>query len=126
LLKAGGNSAEAIVEFESRGVQGWAAIVSECTTHGRTGAPYNVGFRVASACETPFDGAYPADPLFQCFLGMAVGFVNGLGCLAEVMKVTQLVRHIGKHLRNGTADGQLAIRNDSDNGHRHVLTHGLE
>jgi hypothetical protein len=57
---------------------------------------------------------------------MAVGCIDGLGCLAEVMKVTELVWHIGEHLRDGTADGQLAIRNDADNRHRQVLTHGPE
>ena len=73
--------------------------------------------------EAPFDGAYPTDPLFQFFLGMAVGVINGLRRLAEIMEVTELVWHIGEYLRDGTADGQLAVRNDADNRHRHVLTH---
>jgi hypothetical protein len=57
---------------------------------------------------------------------MAVGFIDGRGGLAEVMKVTALVWHIGAHLRDGTAEGPLAIRNDADKRHRHVLTHGPE
>jgi hypothetical protein len=42
------------------------------------------------------------------------------------MNVTELVWHIGEHLRDGTADGQLAIRNDANNRHRQVLAHGPE
>ena len=114
------------MEFEPRGFQGWAAIIREGTPHGRTVAPPNFGCRVTPSVKAPFDGADPTHTLFQCFLGMAVGCIDGLGCLAEVMKVTELVWHIGEHLRDGTADGQLAIRNDADNRHRQVLTHGPE
>jgi len=53
---------------------------------------------------------------------MAVSCINGLRRLAEIMEVTQLVGHIGEYLCAGTPDGQLAIRNDADNRHRHGLT----
>jgi hypothetical protein len=53
---------------------------------------------------------------------MAVGFINGLRRLVEIMEVTELVWHIGEHLRNSTADGQLAIRNNANNGHLQGLT----
>ena len=114
------------MEFEPRGVQGWASIVREGTAHGRTVAPYDFGFRVTPSFEAPFDGAYPTDTLFQFFLGMAVGFIDGLRGLAEIMEVTELVWHLGEHLRDGTADGQLAVRNDADNRHLHGLPHGPE
>jgi hypothetical protein len=93
------------VEFEPRGLQGWAAIIREGTPHGRTGAPHDFSFRSMPSCEAPFNGADPTDTLFECFLGMAVGVINRLRCLAEIMEVTQLVGHIGEHLRDGTADG---------------------
>ena len=105
------------MEFEPRGLQGWAAIIGEGTPYSRTVAPYDFGFRVTPSFEAPFDGAYPTDTFFQFFLGMAVGFINGLRRLAEVMEVTELVWHMGEHLRDGTADGQLAVRNDADNRH---------
>jgi hypothetical protein len=57
------------------------------------------------SCEAPFNGADPTDTLFECLLGMAVGVINRLRCLAEIMEVTQLVGHIGEHLRDGIADG---------------------
>ena len=97
------------MEFEPRGFQGWASIIREGTPHGRTVTPHDFGFRITPSFEAPFDGAYPTDTFFPFFLGMAVGFINGLRRLAEVMEVTELVWHMGEHLRDGTADGQLAV-----------------
>jgi len=54
---------------------------------------------------------------------MTVSLVNGLGCLAEVVEMTQLVRHIGEHVCHGTANRELAIRNDADNRHGQGLPH---
>jgi hypothetical protein len=93
------------VEFEPRSVQGWASIVRERTAHGRTVAPHDFGFRVAPSCQASFDRADPADTLFEFFLGMAVGFINGLCSLTEIMEVTEWMWHLGAHLRHGTADG---------------------
>ena len=109
------------MEFEPRSVQGRASIVRERTAHGRTVAPYDFGFRVAPSFEAPCDGAHPADPLFPCFLGMAVGVIERLRRLAELREVAQLVWRIRAHLRNGTADGQLAVRNDADKRPLHGL-----
>jgi hypothetical protein len=50
-------------------------------------------------------GRAPTDTLCECLLGMAVGVINRLRCLAERMAVPQLVGHIGAHRRAGTADG---------------------
>ena len=87
------------MEFEPRGFQGWASIVREGTPHRRTVAPHDFGFRVAPSFKAPFDGTYPTDTLFQFFLGMAVGFIDGLRRFAEIMEVTQLVWHIGTRPR---------------------------
>ena len=114
------------MEFEPRGVQGWPAIVREGTAHGRTGAPHDFGFRITPSFEAPFNGAYPTDTLFEFFLGMAVSVINGLRRLAEIMEVTQVVWYIGEHLRDGTAEGQLAVRHEAHNRHRQVLTHCSE
>jgi hypothetical protein len=40
---------------------------------------------------------------------MAVCFIDGLGGLAQVMEVTQLVGDLGQSLGHGTSDGELAI-----------------
>jgi len=125
-LETGSHRGEAIVEFESRGFQGWASIIREGTPHGRTGAPHDFGFGITPSFEAPFHGAHPTDPLFACFLGMAIGVINGLRRLAEIMAVTQLVWHIGAHLRDGPADGPLAVRHHADERHLHGLPHGPE
>jgi hypothetical protein len=109
------------MECEPRGVQGWASIVRERTAHGGTVAPHHVGCRGTPSCEAPFDGAYPADPLLQCFLGMAGGFIHGLRGLLEIMEVTEWVWHRGAHLRDGTAEGPLAVRNTPNERHLHSL-----
>ena len=55
---------------------------------------------------------------------MAVGFVNGLRGLTKIMEVAELVGRLGEHLRDGTADRQLAVRNGAaDNRHLHGLLH---
>ena len=79
------------MEFEPRGLQGWASIIRKGTPHGRTVAPHDCGFRIAPSFEAPFNGAYPTDPLFEFFLGMAIGVINGLRRLAQIMEVTQLL-----------------------------------
>jgi len=114
------------VEFEARGFQRGASIVCEGTPHSRTVAPHDFGFRVAPSFEAPFDGTYPTDTLFQFFLGMAIGFINGLRRFTEIMEVTKLVWHSREHLRDGTADGKLAVRNDTDNRHLYGLPHRPE
>ena len=114
------------MELKSRGVQGWPSIIRQRTAHGRTVAPDDFGFRAMPSFEAPFDGTDPTDMFFQFFLGMAVGFINRLSGLTEIMKVTELVGHLGEHRRDGTADGQLAVRNDADNRHLHGLTYCLE
>jgi len=57
---------------------------------------------------------------------MAVSLIHGLRRLAEIMEVTQLVWHIGAYLRDGTTDGQWAVRHDADKRHLHGLPHGPE
>ena len=94
--------------------------------HGRTVAPYHFSFRVAPSFKAPFDGTDPTDTFFQCFLGMTVRFIHGLCGLTEIMEVTELVGHCGEHCRDSPADGELAIRHDTDNRHLHALPYRLK
>src|SRR5204862_7464150 len=114
------------VECDSRGVPRGGFPGRDGTPYGRTGAPHDVGFRVVPSFEAPLDGTDPTDTLFQCFLGMPIGFIHGLRRFTEIMEVTKLVWHIGAHLRDGTADGQWAIRNDTDNRHLHDVPYRPE
>ena len=76
------------MEFEPRGIQGGPSIIRQRTAYGRTVAPYDCSFRVTPSFEAPFKGTDPTDTFFQFFLGMAVGFINGLRRLVEIMEVT--------------------------------------
>jgi hypothetical protein len=114
------------MEFEPRGVQGRASIIREGTADRGTVPTHHLGFRPAPSCEAPFDRAYPTDTLLELFLRMTVSLINGLGCLAEVVKVTQLVRHIGEHGGDGPAERELAVRNDPDDRDRQGLAHRPE
>jgi hypothetical protein len=112
------------VECEARGCQGWASLIREGTPHGRTGAPHAVGGRGTPSCEAPCEGAYPTPTLFAFLLRLAVGVLAGLGGLTERMAVTQLVGHSREPRRDGTADGQVAVRHEADQRHRPALPHG--
>jgi hypothetical protein len=65
-------------------------------------------------------------PLFQDFLGLTIGFIDGLGGFTQRMELTQLVRHIRQGLRHGGTDGGLAVRDDPDHGPLERLLHLLD
>ena len=44
---------------------------------------------------------------------MLIGFVEGLDGILQIVKLTELMRHLGKDKRDGTADGLLSIRDDA-------------
>jgi len=114
------------MEFEPRGIERRTAIVRERTAHGRAVAPYHFGFRGAPSFKAPFDGTDPTDTFFPCFLGMTVRVIHGLCGLTEIMEVAEVGGHCGEHCCDGTADGALAIRNDTDNRHLHALPYRLQ
>ena len=43
---------------------------------------------------------------------MPVGFVERLNSVFQIMKLTELMRHLGKHKSDGTANGFFAIGAD--------------
>jgi hypothetical protein len=101
------------VELETGSRQRRAASVGAGTPDSATVALDHLGFAITPSCQTPFYGAHPTDMLLQFFLRMPVSRVDGLCCFAEGMEVTQLVGHIREHGCDGTADGELAVRNDA-------------
>jgi hypothetical protein len=105
---------------------GGAASRREGTPHGRPVAPPAFGVRVPPSCAAPFAGASPTPPLWQGVLGLAVGCIEGRGCLAEGREVPQRVGHIRAHRRDGTAAGPVAVRQAADQRPRHAVPHGPE
>ena len=111
------------MELEPRGRQRWVAIVGEGAAHRATGAPHDFRFGVGTPRTLPFKRTDAPHPLFQDFLGMAIGFRDGLGGFTQRMALTPLVRHSRQGLRHGGTDGGLAIRDDPDHGHLERLLH---
>jgi len=48
---------------------------------------------------------------------MPIGFVEQLGGVFQVVKLTQLMRHPGKHKGDGTANGLFSIRDHASDRH---------
>jgi hypothetical protein len=105
------------MQLEPCGCQRGAAIISEGTADGTTIAPDHLGFGVVLGLHLAFNGTDAAYVLFECFFGVAIGFIDGLSGLTEIMKMTELVRHLGQGALDGFANGVLAIADDRYNGH---------
>ena len=114
------------MELEPRGRQRWVAIVGESAAHRATVAPHDFRLAVGPPLTLSFQRTDAPHPLFQDFLGMAIGFIDGLGGCTQIMEMTQLVRHVRQSLGHGSTDGGLAVRDDPDNGHRERLLHLLD
>ena len=123
-LQTGSQRREAGVACAPRGVQGWAARLRAGTPHGRPGAPHDFGCRSTPSCAAPCHGAYPTPTLFPRLLGLAVGGIYRLRGRAAIREGTPWGWASREPLRNGTADGQWAVRNAADHGHGHGVTHG--
>jgi hypothetical protein len=101
------------MELEPRGRQRWGAIVGEGAAHRATVAPHDFRLAVGPPLKLPFQRTDAPQPLFQGFLGMAIGFINGFGGFTQIMELTQLVRHVRQGLGHSGTDGGLAVRDES-------------
>ena len=113
------------MQREPRGRQRGAAIVGEGATHCATGAPHDFRLVVGTPRTLPCERTDATHPLFQAFLGLTIGFRDGLGGFTQRMELTPLVRHIRQGLRHGCTDGGWAVRDDPDHGHLERLLHLL-
>ena len=111
------------MQREPRGRQRGAAIVGEGAAHCATVAPHDFRLVVGTPLTLPFERTDATHPLFQAFLGMAIGFRDGRGGFTQRMALTPLVRPSRQGLRHGGTDGGLAIRDAPDHGHLERLLH---
>lgn len=105
------------MKLEPCGCQRGATIVRERTADGTTIAPDHRAFGRVARLHLAFNGTDAAHVLFACFFGVAIGFIDGLSSLTEIMKMTELVRRLGQGALDGFANGVLAIADDRHNGH---------
>src|SRR5262249_52651163 len=94
-LQALGHGVEALVELEPGSRQRWATIVGEGTPDGAAVVPDDLGLVTGASLHGTFQGAHTTDVFFENLLRMAVSLIDWLGRFVQVMKVTQLVRHLG-------------------------------
>jgi hypothetical protein len=111
------------MEDEPGGGQRGPAIIREGTAYGATIAAHDLCFGVRAPFQFAFNRPDATHLFFQGFLGMAIGFIDGLGGFTEIMEMTQLVRHVRQGLGHGSPDGGLAVRDDPDYGHLERLLH---
>lgn len=111
------------MEDEPRGGQRWPAILSEGTAYGATIAAHDLSFGVRAPFQFAFNRPDATHPLFQGFLGMAVGFIDGRGGFTQRMEMTQWVRHGRQGWGHGSPDGGLAVSDAPDYGHLEGLLH---
>src|SRR5437588_11070504 len=78
-------------------------------------------FFSALSFQAPLDRTDAADLLLEFLLGMTICFVDGLSRFTEIMKMAQLVGHIGKDSGHGFADRELSIREQGMDWHRDDL-----
>jgi hypothetical protein len=82
------------MEEEPGGGQRGPAIIREGTAYGATRAAPELSFGVRAPCQVPVNRPEATHPLFQGFLGRAVGCIDGLGGFTQIMAMTQGVRHL--------------------------------
>ena len=107
-----GDGLEAVVQLEPGGAQGWAAVVGQRAAHREAVAAGRPRCGVRAPFQGALDRADAAHLFLQLLLGVAVGLVNGLGRLAQIVEVAQLVRHVGQGRGDRLADGELAVGED--------------
>ena len=83
------------MELETGSRQRWAAIIGEGTPDGAAVTPYDLGLGCGASLHGTFQRAHATNVFFKDLLGMAVSLRDRLGCFVQVVKVTQLVGHLG-------------------------------
>ena len=67
------------------------------------------------------NGPHPSQLLLQKGFGMAIGFVEGINSIFEIVKLTALMRRFGKDKSDRTANGLFSIGDDALDRHRQLV-----
>jgi hypothetical protein len=105
--------------LEPCGCQRGAAIIRQGTADGTTIAPAPLGFGIVLGLHWACNATDAAPVLFACFLGVAIGCIDGRGGLREILKMAAGVRRLGQGPVDGFAHGVVAIADDHPKGHPH-------
>jgi hypothetical protein len=114
---------QAIVEPAAGRAQRRVTIVGEGTAYGQTIGAGGLGRGIRARVELPFERAHAPHLFLELLLGMAIGFVDGLGRFAEVVELAPLMGNPRQGRTNGAANGVLAIGEHRLDGDRQRLLH---
>jgi len=79
---------------------------------------HHLGLAISASLHRALNRAHPAHALLELFLGVAVRLEErNLHGLAQVVKLAELMRHIGQHSGDRVADGVLPVRDDAGDQH---------
>lgn len=85
-----------MLELQTPGVERGLTAIPERAPDRRTVPPDDLGFRIGSVFDGPLDRPYPTHPLAQFFLRVPVRFPNRPSGFPQIMKLTELMRDVGK------------------------------
>lgn len=87
-----------MLQGEPAGVERGVATIAQRPTDRRTVPPDDLGFQSSPVLDGPLDRPYPTYPLAQFFLRVPVRFPNRPAGFPQVMKLTELMRDVGKNV----------------------------
>ncbi len=105
--------------MEPAGVERGVAAIAQRPADRRTVPADDLGFRIGPVLDGALDDPHPAHPLAQCGLRMPIRFPNRPARFAQVVKLTQLMRHPRPDVADRLPDRQLPIADDAH--HRQAL-----
>jgi len=114
---AAGDLVQPRLELEARGGERRPAVIGNGAAH-RAVAAHHLRLGVAAALDGALDRTHAPYLLFQSLLGMTVGLEHRQRCLAQEVKLAQLVRHPGQGPCHCPPDRGLPVADHAD--HRHI------
>jgi hypothetical protein len=71
------------------------AIIGERAARGQTVTAHGLALFVLPSFQRALNGPHSTDQLLQFSLGMPIRFEDGACCFVQVVKVAELMRHVG-------------------------------
>jgi hypothetical protein len=98
-----------LLQVEPAGVERGVATIAQRPTDRRTVPPDDLGFRIGPVLDGPLDRPYPTYPLAQFLLRVPISLPNRPAGFPQVMKLTELMRDVGKNVSDRLPQRQLPI-----------------
>src|SRR2546430_4282253 len=100
------------MQLDPTQLQWGMSIVGDRTAHSQAIVPSILGRLVCACFQGSFNWADASDVGFQLGGSMPIGLDDGLGGVAQIVDLAQLMRNLGKDPGHSRSNGLLAIGND--------------